>query len=69
MLFIKFKFGSFCAGKCMRKDIDRLLQLIIRLSVLCIYQFGKCFYSFGIVFASIIPFDFYNFAALNLILI
>jgi len=34
-----------------------------------IYQFGKCFYSFGIVFASIIPFDFYNFAALNLILI
>ena len=42
---------------------------IFRLSVLCIYQFGKCFYSFGIVFASIIPFDFYNFAALNLILI
>lgn len=49
--------------------VDGETYPIIRLSVLCIYQFGKCFYSFGIVFASIIPFDFYNFAALNLILI
>ena len=52
----------------MRKELDRLPRLITRLSVLYIYQFGKCFFSFGIMFTTIIPFDFYNFVALNLIL-